>query len=129
MHGPVRRLDLRMADLRLFAYARLQTDATVTGRPETTGWSCPATGTYSLILDSYGTDTGGQWTLGYEVTCPTPVRVCCVGHNCELVHEDECAAQQGRWHPEWESCGPPSPCDVCTPADRSTRGSVKARYR
>ncbi|MEZ4655584.1 MAG: hypothetical protein R3E12_18845 [Candidatus Eisenbacteria bacterium] len=29
-----------------------------------------ATGTYWLILDVYGTDTGGPWTLTTNVTCP-----------------------------------------------------------
>jgi hypothetical protein len=146
----VRWLDLQEADLCHFVYTQLQADAsfylvtdcadvngscvagadqTVGGQAETIDWSCPASGTYFLILDSYETDSGGQWTLAYEVTCPTPVGVCCVGVTCSLVQEGECAALQGEWHPEWESCGPPNPCDVYTPAEGTTWGGVKARFR
>jgi len=96
---------------------------------ETINWTCTTAGTYYLICDAYGTNTGGTFTLAYEITCPTPLGVCCVGHNCYLVQESECAAMQGYWHPEWTSCGPPNPCDIYTPADKSTWGKVKDTYR
>jgi hypothetical protein len=143
-------LDLQMADICHFVYTQyvddasfyivtdcdnvnqscvIGADATVTGEPETIDWTCPAPGTYFLILDAYGTDAGGEWTLSYEITCPAPARVCCLGHLCQLVPESECAAMQGQWHPEWDSCGPPNPCDVYTPAERSSWGELKVRYR
>jgi len=53
---------------------------TVRGEPEAIDWACPATGTYFLILDAYGTDAGGEWTLTYEIACPTPEGVCCLGY-------------------------------------------------
>jgi hypothetical protein len=45
-------------------------DATLTGEPEVINWVVGATGTYWLILDVYGTNTGGEWTLDYAITCP-----------------------------------------------------------
>jgi hypothetical protein len=96
---------------------------------ETISWTCTATGTYYLICDAYGTDTGGTFTLTYEITCPTPEYVCCVGHDCYLLTEAECAEMQGIWHPEWDDCGPPNPCDIYTPADKSTWGKIKDTYR
>lgn len=144
------RLELQVADICHLVYTQLDADAsfylvtdcdnvnqscvigadeTVGGQPETIDWTCPATGTYFLILDAYGTDAGGEWTLSYEVVCPVPERVCCLGHACYLVSEDECAALQGEWHTGWESCGPPNPCDIYTPAERSSWGGIKVRYR
>ncbi|MBD3235516.1 MAG: hypothetical protein GF330_02295 [Candidatus Eisenbacteria bacterium] len=42
--------------------------------------------------------------------CPTvPEFVCCVGEDCVLTTEQECADMQGEWHPEWDSCDP-NPC-------------------
>jgi hypothetical protein len=84
-------------------------DDTVTGGHEIIDWTAPSAGTYYLILDGYGTNTGGTWTLTYEITCPSP-RVCCLDEACYLVMEPECAAMGGVFHPEWSSCGPPNPC-------------------
>jgi hypothetical protein len=84
-------------------------DATGAGGTETLAWTCPTTGAYYLICDVYGTNTGGPFTLTYDIQCPV-AHVCCVGETCQLVFEGDCAAMGGIWHPEWESCGPPNPC-------------------
>jgi len=76
---------------------------------ETIDWTCATGGTYYLIVDAYGTNTGTTYSLTYEITCPTP-HVCCVGETCYLVIEADCAAMGGVWHPEWASCGPLNPC-------------------
>ena len=36
-----------------------------------------APGVYYLILDCYGTNTGGPWTLVYNLQCPAPTGACC----------------------------------------------------
>ena len=38
--------------------------------------------------------------------------VCCVGEECLIATEQECAGMGGVWHPEWDSCGPPNPCGL-----------------
>ncbi len=66
---------------------------------------------------------------GVEVCWGWQEFVCCVGTECVLVHgQEECTALGGIFHAEWDSCGPPNPCDV-TPAIRSSWGRVKALYR
>jgi hypothetical protein len=104
-------------------------DATVTGQHEIIDWTFAAGGTYYLILDAYTSAYGGPWTLAYEITCPAPTAVCCVAHTCYLIHEAECGAMQGHWHPEWTSCGPPNPCDVYTPSNPKSWGTIKNEYR
>jgi hypothetical protein len=76
---------------------------------ETIDWTCPAGGTYFLILDAYGTNTGTTFSLAHEITCPA-AHVCCVAETCYLILETDCAALGGTFHPEWDSCGPPNPC-------------------
>ena len=44
-------------------------DLTVTGAPEHLVYTFPATGAYFLILDNYGTGTGGAWTLTGTFSC------------------------------------------------------------
>ncbi len=66
---------------------------------------------------------------GVEVCWGWQEFVCCVGTGCVLVHgEEECTALGGVLHPEWDSCGPPNPCDV-TPTLGATWGSIKVMYR
>jgi hypothetical protein len=44
--------------------------------------------------------------------CPSePERVCCVGYDCYITTETVCRDMGGDWHPEWDSCGPPNPCE------------------
>jgi hypothetical protein len=75
---------------------------------ETIDWTCPAGGTYFLILDAYGTNTGTTFSLAYEITCPVS-HVCCLGEACYVVLEAECTTAGGEWHPEWNTCTP-NPC-------------------
>jgi len=44
-------------------------DLTVTGQPEHLVYTFPTTGAYFLVLDNYGTDTGGAWTMTGTFTC------------------------------------------------------------
>ena len=48
--------------------------------------------------------------------CPVyvPQHVCCVGEECYLVSEEECAGMGGEWHPEWYSCEG-NPCQPTQP--------------
>ncbi len=45
-------------------------DATLSGQPEVINYVFGAAGTYYLILDSFGTNTSGAWTLTGTFTCP-----------------------------------------------------------
>lgn len=39
--------------------------------------------------------------------------VCCVEEECIIVHaEQECIDLGGEFHPEWDNCGPPNPCET-----------------
>ncbi|MCK4414146.1 MAG: hypothetical protein KAY32_11425 [Candidatus Eisenbacteria sp.] len=40
------------------------------GEPEVIDWTCDADGTYYVICDAWGTDTGGAFTLDYDIECP-----------------------------------------------------------
>jgi len=57
-----------------------------------------------------------------------PRAVCCVAQDCFVITEEECAGMQGVYHPEWDSCGPPNPCET-TPAEPTSWGSVKSLFR
>jgi hypothetical protein len=51
-------------------------DSTLAGEPEQFNYRFTASGTYYLILDSFGTSTAGAWTLeGYILCMATPARV------------------------------------------------------
>ena len=45
-----------------------------------------------------------------------------------LLFEEECAAQGGYFHPEWDSCDP-NPCVIYTPTDDTSWGTIKSLYR
>jgi hypothetical protein len=45
-------------------------DATLTGQPEVINYVFGVAGTYYLILDSFGTNTSGGWTLTGTFACP-----------------------------------------------------------
>jgi len=75
---------------------------------------------------------GGVWydgmvceSAGGDFNCPL-WRVCCEGEVCTITTEAGCA---GEWHPEWDSCGPPNPCEEPVPSDPSSWGSIKSIYR
>ncbi|MCK4412316.1 MAG: choice-of-anchor J domain-containing protein [Candidatus Eisenbacteria sp.] len=66
--------------------------------------------------------------VGFE--CPQPPQfVCCVGEECVITTEAGCADLSGEWHPEWDSCGPPNPCEEPVPAETATWGAIKSIYR
>lgn len=98
-------------------------DDTVTGEPEVIHYVVPTTGTYWLILDTYGTNTGGVWTLTYNITCAGPSGACCIGSVCRITSEQDCP---GTWYGEGSSCDP-NPCP--TPAVETSWGQIKADYR
>jgi hypothetical protein len=91
-------------------------------------WTVPAggTGTYWLVLDHYGTDTGGgPWTLDYTLTCPgLPTGACCIGNDCTITTESDCT---GSWQGADTTCQP-NPCEP-NPTHESTWGQIKAQYR
>ena len=95
-------------------------------------WACCLyDGTCMMLLEDDCLAQDGVWYEGLtcdEVDCPVP-DVCCVEHVCYFVHLDECDALGGEWHPEFENCGPPNPCEELTPADDASWGSIKAIYR
>jgi hypothetical protein len=101
-------------------------DATV-GTGETIDWVAPATGTYFVIADAYGTLTGNDFTIDYSITCP-PVAVCCVGEVCYLYNEVDCGLAGGIWHADMTVCDP-NPCEIPVPADPNSWGSIKSVYR
>jgi len=76
------------------------------------------TGTYWLILDHYGLNTGtGPWTLTYNITCPGPLGACCDSNgNCTMTYQTSC---QGTWM-GGTSCNPnpcPPPLGACCDAN------------
>ncbi|MCC7143899.1 MAG: PPC domain-containing protein [Candidatus Eisenbacteria bacterium] len=92
-------------------------DDTLAGQPETWSFVAAASGTYYLILDSFGTNTGSTWTLDYAISCPPQVGACCLpGPLCEpgpciYTNADDCGAQGGTFQGYDTSCDP-SPCGV-----------------
>jgi len=83
-------------------------DDTVTGEAEVISWDVAQSGTYWLILDTYGTDTGGAWSLTYRITCGTGTGACCIGSECRVTTEEDC---RGAWQGEGTTCDP-NPCFV-----------------
>ena len=59
--------------------------------------------------------------------CPPPIAVCCDPQtgDCQLLHEWECT---GVWYPDLHICDP-NPCEQPVPAEESSWGRVKQRYR
>ena len=47
-------------------------DATFSGQPEVLNYAFTSAGVYYLILDSFGTNTSGAWTLVGSLNCPVP---------------------------------------------------------
>ena len=76
-----------------------------------------------------GVPCGKEWILTMDgISCGLQQHVCCVGENCFIVLETECQTMGGIFHPDWDSCGPPNPCQV-VPATPDTWGGVKSLYR
>jgi hypothetical protein len=102
-------------------------DDTFTGEPEVIHYVVPAAGLYYLILDAYGTDAGGPWTLDYNLQCPgAPEGACCYDDgSCEVLTADRCDAAGGNY------LGDNTSCDNCPPVatETTTWGSIKSDYR
>jgi len=98
-------------------------DDTFSGEPEVINYVVPATGTYWLILDAYGTGAGGAWTLNYRITCPGATGACCVDGRCTITTQADCG---GQYMGDGTDCDP-NPCP--TPTKESSWGQIKASYR
>lgn len=141
----VYKVDLLAGDMLIMSYTQLSADAsfyvvtdcanvvgtcvagaddTVTGQAEVISYTATAAGTYYIILDCYGTATGGAYTWTYTVDCPGPPEgACCIGTVCSITTQDGC---QGNWLGAGTVCNP-NPCAV--PVEESSWGQIKANYR
>lgn len=68
------------------------------------------------------------WDNAYIREQVPVMAACCLGEVCQLVTEPECQELGGIFHPEWDSCGPPNPCES-TPANSESWGAIKNRFR
>lgn len=102
-------------------------DDTFTGEAETIHYVAAAAGAYYVILDSYGTGTGGAWTMDFSIYCPAPEACCFDDGSCQMLMAADCRAQGG--HPQ----GAGTNCDNVTcnvvPAEKTTWGQIKSNYR
>lgn len=103
-------------------------DATVTGQAETINWTATAGGTYYLILDCYGTDAGGAYTLTYDLACPGLTGACCVNFVCTIQSAADCERAGGHYYGDGTTC-PQDDCRPPTPTKESTWGQIKSTYR
>ncbi len=101
-------------------------DDGVTGDPEVIHYVAAAAGRYYLVLDTYGTGTGGAWTLDYMIQCPgPPTGACCYpGQVCIVQTQTECS---GAYQGNGTDCDP-NPCPPTASEDR-TWGQIKSAYR
>ncbi|MBM3317404.1 MAG: hypothetical protein FJY75_06085 [Candidatus Eisenbacteria bacterium] len=99
--------------------------------PPPPSWACCLyDGSCIFVTEEDCAGQNGVWYPGMtceQVECPFPM-VCCIVHECLIIHPDECLAQGGVVHPEFEDCTD-NPCEELTPADPSSWGSIKAIYR
>jgi hypothetical protein len=102
-------------------------DDTFSGEPEVIHYVAGASGLYYLILDSYGTDSGGPWVLDFTITCSAPEACCFDDGTCQMLMAGDCTAQGG--HPQ----GNGTTCEgvVCevVPNTNTTWGQIRAQYR
>lgn len=94
-------------------------------------WTVPSPlpdGMYWVRIEYFAQGIGLEaWAETGFMVC-LPIGVCCVGHDCYLVLEEECTTMGGAWHPEWSTCDD-LPCEMYTPAEPSNWGAVKELYR
>lgn len=81
-------------------------DATGPGEPEVLTHVSAEIARCYIVLDSFGADTGGAWTLEYTVTCPQPGACCYLGGGCELQLEADCNAGGGVYLGDGVVCEP-----------------------
>jgi hypothetical protein len=106
-------------------------DETISGQVEHFSYTVLEAGRYYLILDAYGSDIGGPWTLDYIIECPGPPEsgACCYGdEECAELLEEECWAmpQDYLWI-AGETCDP-NPCPPVS-IEAHSWGGIKAGYR
>jgi len=102
-------------------------DNTLTGEPEVIHYVASATGTYYIILDSYGTDTGGSWSLDYNFSCAAPQACCFPDYHCEMQLPADCRAMGGTPQGSGTNCD--TVMCMVTPTERTTWGHIKSLYR
>jgi hypothetical protein len=75
----------------------------------------------------------GIW-IPNAISCTSPGNpcvlpyVCCIGETCCLVLMSECARMCGVPRPEWDFCGPPSPCPGTPAAPRTPDDFMRPRH-
>lgn len=104
-------------------------DDTFSGEAETIYWVVGSTGTYYLILDSYGSNSGGPWTLDYNISCPVQAEgACCFADgSCAIMTREGCNGEGGTYQGDNTDCDP-NPCQAVA-TESSTWGAIKAQYR
>jgi len=87
---------------------------------------------YLVLTEDECAGMGGfyipHWHSCEGVPCSEMPVACCIGHECVLVHEEDCEIMMGHSLPGVCYCDP-NPCDVYTPAGASNWGAIKAIYR
>lgn len=105
-------------------------DDTVTGQAEVISFTAAFDGRYYIILDVYGTNTGGLWTMDYSIFCPTPPEpeACCFNDgSCQMLLAADCVAQGGEPMGEGTNCDTVV-CEVVA-STPTTWGQIKSNYR
>ncbi len=95
-------------------------------------WTVPSIlpeGVYWVRIEYYAQGIGLEaWAETGFLVCPPDYKVCCLEHECIITTRIECESLSGFWHPEWTTCDP-NPCEIYTPAERSTWGQIKGLYQ
>lgn len=104
-------------------------DDTLTGEPEYIYYVAGAADRYYIILDVYGTNTGGAWVLDYNIVCaqPEPEACCFQDGSCTMLFADDCTAAGGVPQGAGTDCDP-NPCDVVG-TQETTWGQIRSIYR
>ena len=102
-------------------------DDTYTGEPEVIHFVAPADDAYFVILDAYGTDSGGPWTMDYNIYCPAPEACCFDDASCLDLLRDECLRLGGTPQGAGTDCAHVQ-CPF-VPVNSTTWGQIKSSYR
>jgi hypothetical protein len=66
---------------------------------------------WDALRGGMGVNMDGIWVCGGGGS--SVPGVCCIGEECVIVYDPyACEQLGGEYHPEWEHCGPPNPCEV-----------------
>lgn len=105
-------------------------DDTLTGEPEVIQFTAAVATRYYVILDAWGTDVGGPWTLDYTINCPVPPEpeACCFPDgSCQMLLAADCNAQGGDPMGQGTNCDTVN-CEI-VPNQTTTWGQIKSNYR